>query len=126
MTAFMDSQEPKVDTEVDTKVETSHTCDLTELVRGSERQLIDQLAAAVRRETVSLDLGSVERIDAAGIAALISLYRTAQDSGHGFSLANVAPRVRELLRLVGLESILVSHNAKSVSDSAPGLVQSAA
>jgi len=53
----------------------------------------------------------VERVDAAGIAALISLYRLAQESGHRFSVLNVAPRVRELLALVGLEGILVSHNA---------------
>lgn len=118
MTAFIDS--PK------TMIETRHTCDLTELVRGSDRQLIDEFTPVVQRETVSLDLRSVERIDAAGIAALISLYRTAHEYGHGFCLANVAPRVRELLRLVGLDHILVSHNAEFPCGSAPNLVQTAA
>lgn len=118
MTAFIDNP--------DTKVETSHSCALTELVRGSERQLVDEFAPVVQRETVSLDLRSVERIDAAGIAALISLYRLAQESGHGFCLANVAPRVRELLRLVGLDRVLVSHNAEFPCGSAPNLVQTAA
>lgn len=108
------------------RIKTTYTCRLTELVRGSEGHLIDELLPIVRRQTVSLDFRSVERIDAAGIAALIALYRTAHDAGHGFCLANVAPRVRELIKLVGLEEVLISHNAKSPCGSAPDLVQSAA
>lgn len=118
MTTFIDSE--------DVKVEISHKCGLTELVRGTDEKLIDELSPLVSRETVSLDFGSVERIDAAGIAALISLYRRAHDAGHGFCVANATPRVRELLKLVGLEGILVSHNAKCPCGSAPELVQSAA
>lgn len=122
MTAFIDNQERNIET----TAETRHTCALTELVRGSEGQLIEKLASIVRRETISLDLRTVERIDAAGMAALIYLYRTAHEAGHGFCLANVAPRVRELLALVGLERILVSHNAEFPCGSAPNLVQNAA
>ena len=53
-------------------------CHLTELVRGSEAGLIDEMTPMVQCGSVRLDLNRVERIDAAGIAALISLYRTAQ------------------------------------------------
>lgn len=126
MTTFTHSSETTTASNGEIGVETSRICDLTELVRGSERQLIDELTPVVQHETVSLDLHSVERIDAAGIAALISLYRLAQESGHGFCLANVAPRVRELLRLVGLDRVLVSHNAELPCGAAPALVQTAA
>jgi anti-anti-sigma factor len=109
-----------------TKVETSKACELTELVRGSDRQLVEEMAPVVSREDLALDLRMVERIDAAGIAALISLYRLAEQSGHGFSVFNVAPRVHELLALVGLDRVLLSHNANIESKSGSELAQSAA
>jgi anti-anti-sigma factor len=93
------------------------TCGLSEIVRGSEGHLVDEMAPLVRRQDVSLDLSPVERIDAAGIAALISLYKLAQQSGHRFSVLNVAPRVYELLALVGLEAILISHNGNLTNES---------
>ena len=107
-------------------VESSKRCDLTELVRGCEGHLIEEMTPVVRRQSVSLDLRSVERIDAAGIAALISLYRIAREAGHRFSVLNAAPHVAELLALVGLDGILLSHNAKRRSRSGRRLVQNAA
>lgn len=100
--------------------------ELTELVRGTDRRLLDALTPVVRRENVSLDLSTVERIDAAGISALISLYCTATQSGHGFHVANVAPRVRELLSLVGLDEILLSQSTQRDSGSCLGLARNAA
>lgn len=108
------------------KVETGRPCDLKELVRGCERQLVEEMTPVVRRQSVALDLKSVERIDAAGIAALISLYRIAHDAGHRFSVSNAAPHVAELLALVGLDGFLMSHDAKSRSRSGPRLARSAA
>ena len=43
-----------------------------ELVRGSEAQVIDKLLPRVKQGSLALDLSGVERIDAAGIAALIT------------------------------------------------------
>jgi len=85
--------------------------EVTELVRGSERQLLERLVPMVRSQCITLDLGHVQRIDAAGIAALISLYCAACQSGHTFSIVNASPRVTEILGLVGLDHILISHNA---------------
>jgi len=79
-----------------------------ELVRGAESQIIDELLPRVQQESVALNLAGVERIDAAGIAALITIYCTAVESGTEFSVVAPSPRVLELLRLVGLESILVA------------------
>lgn len=105
---------------------TIRTCGLTEIVRGSEGYLVDEMAPMVRRQDVCLDLSPVERIDAAGIAALISLYKLAQESGHRFGVLNVAPRVYELLALVGLERILISHNASFTAEPGCRMTRNAA
>ncbi len=99
---------------------------LTELVRGDEQGLIDRLGPLVRRHNIELDLCHVDRIDAAGITALISLYTNAHNSGHAFSLRNVSGRVAEILKIVGLEAILVSHNAVQAPHHEPCFSRSAA
>lgn len=100
--------------------------DLHELVRGQERELVDRLTPIVQEQNMTLDLAHVERIDAAGIAALISLYGSAFSVGNGFNVVNAQPHVSEILKLVGLDRILLSRNAVSTSQSAPQLVRSAA
>jgi anti-anti-sigma factor len=88
---------------------------LTELVRGHDQDLFARLAPVVRRQSLVLDLELVERIDAAGIAALISLYRCATDAGHRFAIFNPSTHVAEILAVVGLDRILLSQNAVHVS-----------
>ena len=78
----------------------------TELVRDNERLLLERLLPLVERCCVMLDLHTVRRIDAAGIAALISLYRAACEAGHTFTVSNPSPHVAEVLALVGLARIL--------------------
>jgi len=56
-------------------------------------------------------LGRVRRIDACGVTALVSLYTSASEAGHQFTVANLSPHVAETLRLVGLKQILQSHIA---------------
>ncbi len=86
-----------------------------ELVRGSETQLVNELMHRVLAGSVSLDLSAVERIDAAGIAALITLYCSAIQAGHRFSVVAPSAHVRDLLRIVGLESILIAPPLVSLS-----------
>lgn len=81
---------------------------MTELVRGNDARLVATLAPLVRAEDVALDMNHVHRIDAAGIAALISLYGCAREAGHAFHVCNVTARVEEILSLVGLDHILVT------------------
>ena len=90
-----------------------------ELVRGHEQILLERLTPMVRQQNVVLDLRQVERIDAAGIAALVSLYACARNTGHDFTVSNASPRIEEILALVGLDHILLSHNAVPNSPSEP-------
>lgn len=99
---------------------------LTELVRGSEQALLARLSPLVREQSVNLDMSSVERIDAAGIAVLISLHAAAHEAGQRFSVSNLSPHVAEILALVGLERILASHNVIANSHSGPRIVRTAA
>jgi len=84
-----------------------------ELVRGTEALVVEKLLPRVRQESVQLDLAAVERIDAAGIAALITLYCSAVEAGMDFSVVNPSPHVLELLCLVGLEPILVASSRQA-------------
>jgi anti-anti-sigma factor len=88
---------------------------LTELVRGSEGHVYDCVAPLVRSGDVVLDCSAIERIDAAGIATLISLYGTARDAGNNFAVSNLRAHVAEILALVGLDRVLVAPgNARNV------------
>jgi len=91
--------------------ETHGMGELTELVRGHDAPFLEGLLPLVRTRSLTLDLSRVERIDAAGIAALISLYCAASHAGHLFKVAHAAPRVEEILCLVGLERILSGRDA---------------
>jgi anti-anti-sigma factor len=70
------------------------------IVHGSETAI---LCPAVRQHgpSVILDLTKVDVIDAAGVGALIAL----QAAGIYVKLVNPAKQVREILRVVGLESV---------------------
>ena len=83
----------------------------TELVSGKAERLLEQLNPLVRARSVCLDLSPIQRIDAAGVAVLTKLYCAARETGHGFAVANLRPRVAEVLALVGLDKVLVSRKA---------------
>lgn len=81
---------------------------LKELVRGQEQGFIDELAPKVVCEDVALDFAAVERIDAAGLAALIRLYADACKAGHTLTVLQPSRHVQEIFQLVGLDRILVA------------------
>jgi anti-anti-sigma factor len=90
-------------------------CEPHDLVRGQEQCLLERVAPVLAHHNVTLDLHHVERIDAAGIAALISLYRKAIDCGREFTVVHAAPRVAAILALVGLDAILFAHDPISAA-----------
>src|ERR1035441_1333254 len=94
--------------------------ELAELILGSEQALLARFAPLVRQQSVTLDMSSIERIDAAGIAVLISLYVGAREAGHCFTVVNPSPHIAEILALVGLERILLARNVAVKSQSNPG------
>lgn len=89
------------------------TGNLHELVRGQEQRLLKELEPVVRQHSVTLDMRQIERIDAAGISLLISLYGAAHAAGHEFAIVNASARVEEILQIVGLDRILISQVAPS-------------
>ncbi len=106
--------------------ETLEPGELTEFVRGTEQCLLERMMPLVRAQSVSLDLRAIERIDAAGLAALIKLYNVSRDAGHAFTVVNLTPHVAEILSLVGLNALLVSRNADNSSCRGFRLQESAA
>ena len=99
---------------------------ITELVRGNEQQLLDRLQPLVRRQSVTLDLEHVTRIDAAGLAALITLHCDACQAGYRFAISNPSPRVREILAIVGLDTLLVAQTTEELPDFSMELQETAA
>ncbi|MGD0348454.1 MAG: STAS domain-containing protein [Terracidiphilus sp.] len=100
--------------------------EFTELVRGNEQQLLERLQPLVRRQDIALDLENIERIDAAGLAALITLYCDACKAGYRFAIVNPSSHVREILAIVGLDPLLVSQNTEEVSHFRAQLEETAA
>jgi len=105
-------------------VEAGARGETVELVRGCEQCLVERLQPIVREESVLLDLDAVERIDAAGLAALISLYCDACKTGHSFAVFHPRRHVREILSLVGLDRVLLARDAETRFD--PRFEQTAA
>lgn len=92
----------------ESSIETRDLEKITELVRGDEQLLLDRLMPVVREQSISLDLRDVTRIDAAGLAALITLYSEACKAGHRLTVSRPSRHVREILDLVGLDRILIA------------------
>ncbi len=89
---------------------------LCELIKGQEQELVKEMRPVVSRQSVRLDLSRVERIDAAGLAALVSLYCDARKAGHEFAVINPSRHVARVLAIVGLDRVLVS---KELGESMP-------
>jgi anti-anti-sigma regulatory factor len=100
--------------------------DLHELVRGQEQEFVKRMSSIVRRESVTLDFAQVQRIDAAGIAALISLYGCAMKAGNRFGVINATPHVVEILTVVGLDRILISRDVAPAAQAEACFAQPAA
>ncbi len=85
-------------------------CGFEELVRGNDDLLLKELMPEVRCHCVELDIGSVKRIDAGGLSALIALYCEARKAGNSLTVSRPGRHVREILRVVGLDEILLARH----------------
>jgi anti-anti-sigma factor len=93
--------------------------DTPELVRGQEQAFLEQLTPLVHEQSVTLDLRNVTRIDAAGLAALISLYCAARSAGNRFGVRCASSHVAEMLALVGLDGVLLQRNETALNCGEP-------
>jgi anti-anti-sigma factor len=92
-----------------------------QLVRGREQEILEELQPLVECRSVRLDLGSIERIDAAGLAALVSLYCAARKAGHDFVVVNPPRHVARVLNIVGLDRVLVTNDSVDALPPVPGM-----
>jgi anti-anti-sigma factor len=76
------------------------------LVRGSELQFVAQVRPVAAERDVILDLSQVERIDAAGVTALLTLLNGAREAGHSLHIGSASAHVTEVLGLLGLDRVL--------------------
>jgi anti-anti-sigma factor len=90
-----------------------------ELVRGREQEILEELQPLVETRSVCLNLSSIERIDAAGLAALVSLYCAAGKAGHDFAVVNPPRHVARILAIVGLDRVLVTKASEESLPAAP-------
>ena len=76
------------------------------IVLGVEAETLRCMATARPERSLVVDLQQVHGIDAAGLGLLVELHCRALENNGDFSLANPSPRVRRLMALTNLESIL--------------------
>lgn len=88
------------------------------VLRCRGRLILGDGAAALRvaarrallRQAVALDLGRVTQIDAHGTGVLAELADIARRGGHALVLAGTSGRVRRLLRLTRLDTVIPAMN----------------
>lgn len=95
------------------------TCTEAALVRGRAQKLLEELLPLVAANNVVLSLEGVHKIDAAGLGVLISLYGEARRMRRSFRLIKPSRIVKGLIRIVGFEVLLLSHNMNRESQSGP-------
>jgi anti-anti-sigma factor len=114
-------------------IETEHSADtvtlrcLGRIVAGAEAELLqDAVVGLADQRVITLDLGGVERIDAAGLGLLAFFQALGCAVGYELQLANPAPRVREVLGLTRLNSVLEVSGSEEAEDTGAGRFSSPA
>ena len=80
------------------------------LVAGNEvLRLREAVMCQSDKRSVQLDLAGVEATDAAGLGLLVSLHTLGYVVGFGLQVQKPVPRVRTLLKLTRLDSVLDIH-----------------
>jgi len=76
------------------------------IVLGVEAETLRCMAASRPEQSIVVDLQQVHAIDAAGLGLLVELHCRAQENSSGFAVSNLSPRIRRLMAMTGLESVL--------------------
>ena len=90
------------------------------IVAGNENTTVREAALLkATTNTLVLDLGQVDAIDAAGLGLLMSLQRWARHRRIHFKLANLTPKVRRLFELTTLDRIFTIGAIPEMSECSP-------
>ena len=76
------------------------------IVLGVEAETLRCMAGSRPEQNLIVDLRQVQAIDAAGLGLLVELHCRALENEGDFTLANPSPKVRRLIALTNLESVL--------------------
>src|SRR5437899_849818 len=82
---------------------------------GKDVELLKEEVSLATSGTVILNLGLVERIDAAGLGALVYLSNWARDAGIALHIVNASSSLLRLLELTNLD-ILFRHNQIAIKN----------
>jgi anti-sigma B factor antagonist len=77
------------------------------LVLGEESANLRHLVRDLLNEykQIVFDLGALTYIDSSGLGVLVSLYTTAQKAGGAIKLANLNPRLRDVLQITKVVTV---------------------
>jgi anti-sigma B factor antagonist len=85
------------------------------IVFGDESSLLrEEVRTAIRdgAKRIVLNLGDVSYIDSGGLGTLVALHTTAHNAGGTIKLANLTPRVGDLLQVTKLLTVFEVHNSE--------------
>jgi anti-anti-sigma factor len=56
--------------------------------------------------SATLDLTDLDYVSSAGLGVLVQTFKRLRDTGHGFKLTNLKPRIRSVFVYAGLDKVL--------------------
>jgi len=93
-------------------------------VRGTAR-IVEQLLKEEGENRIVVDLSQVERVHSLQIGTLVTLHVLCYENVAVMKLANVSDKLKSLLRMVGLESLMEMHHGVDVAAESFGPPQEA-
>lgn len=84
------------------------------IVFGEESALLRDTVKQILTETkkVVLNLSQISYIDSGGLGTLVALYTTARNTGGSVKLANLTPRVGDLLQVTKLLTVFEVYDSE--------------
>jgi anti-sigma B factor antagonist len=78
------------------------------------RTTIESIVSEPATERLTLDFADLDYIDSTGVSALIAGVRLSQQNGTAFSVVNPRGEVLRVLRILGLERVLIPSQSTPV------------
>ena len=78
------------------------------------REEIDERASGLRPSLLVLDFGDVTFMDSSGIGLVMGRYRLMRSLGAELGVTGLSPRLRQMMKLAGLEALPVWEEREDV------------